>query len=130
MELLITPKCTRINDFKMHKCLYFVLVMNCLCCHCQYLLLLSVFELHDLFTFLHFVGGDAFSLAHISSVFHYNPDSFSTVTSLKCVSLRFSRFLLVLDCLSCDISSADPLIPSTSWLCVFKSLHVALFISG
>lgn len=69
------------NDFySRSKCInvhIFVLVMNCLCYCCQYLLFFDVFELHDLIMFLHFVGCNAFSLSHISSVFHFNLDSFS-----------------------------------------------------
>lgn len=110
--------------------------MNCICYHCQYLLFLNVFEIHDLFMFLHFVGYDAFNLSHFSSVFHFNLDSFSRWRPLnvspQCVP--GSPFLQVSAFTRLSFILYDfCLIPSDS-ICVltscFKSLHVALFISG
>lgn len=120
----------------MQKCTYFVLVMNGMRYHCQYLLFLDVLELHDLFMFLHLVGCDAFSLSHISRVFHFNLDSFSLCSPLnvspQCVSgpsfLQVSAFTHL-----SFILYHFCLIPSDSF-CVstscFESLHVGLFISG
>lgn len=119
----------------MHKCTYFVLVMNCICYHCQYLLFLDVFEIHDLFMFLHFVGCDAFSLSHFSSVFHFNLDGFSRWRPLnvspQCVP--GSPFLQVSAFTRLSFILYDfCLIPSDS-ICVltscFKSLHVNFWMS-